>query len=156
MGEIGVRRVSVRRDRWERRAGPVGCWFRNRWNWRKARRVRADVRRWKALTIPVQRLAPHDDPDVQRMAEMAESLGHSRVLHYGYGMGEAVLVAYRRQPQRLRPYIDRACQFALDQLQGAPDAARLKDAVRARNDLLLAVREIVADHPKEPHTGSPF
>ena len=77
LGEIGVRRISVRRDRWERRTGPVGCWFRNRWNWRKARRVRADVRRWKALVIPLQRLGPHDDPDVQRMAEMAESLGHS-------------------------------------------------------------------------------
>ena len=147
---IGVRRISVRRARWERWARPVGCWFRNRRNWRKKRRVRADIRRWKSLTVPLEELEPDADPDVQRMAEMAELLGHSLVLEYGYGMGEAVLAAYREQPQRLRPFIDAACRFTLDQLRGSPDAPGVDEAVRARNMLLREVRDIVAAHPKEP------
>lgn len=112
--------------------------------------MRADVRRWKTLVVPLDELEPHADPDVQRMAAMLESLGHSAVLQYGYGMGEALLAAYRRQPQRLRPYIDRACEFTLDQLRGDPEALGVEDAVRARLELEQAVREIVAAQPKEP------
>ena len=37
MGEISVRQVSVRRARLERWLRPIGCWFRNRWKWRKTR-----------------------------------------------------------------------------------------------------------------------
>jgi hypothetical protein len=154
MGEGGSRQISVRRARWERWSGPVECWFRNRWNWRRARRLRGDIQRWKTLVIPLEQLAAHDDPDVQRMAVMAESLGYSGVLHYGYGMGEALLEAYRRQPQQLRPFIDRACGFTLEQLRGTPDLPGMTDAARARNQLLLTVREIVAAHPKELRAGS--
>lgn len=151
MGEIGVRQVSVRRARWERWSRPVGCWFRNRWNWRRARRVRADIRRWQTLAIPLEQLPPHPDAEVQRMAELVESLGFSGVLQYGYGMGDALLVAYHLDPTKLRPFVEHGCEFTLAQLRGEPGAPGVEAAVRARNDLLTAVREIVAAHPKEPH-----
>ena len=155
VGEIGVRRVSVRRARWERWSGPIGCWFRNRWNWRRARRVSADIRCCKTLVIPLEHLPEHEDPDVQRMSEMVESLGYSNVLQYGYGMGEALLVAYRHEPQRLRPFVERACEFTLDQLSGVPGVPELEAGVRARNDLLQAVRDIVAAHPKDAGSVGP-
>lgn len=89
------------------------------------------------------------------MAEMLESLGYSGVLQYGYGMGEALTVAYRLEPQRMQPFIERACEFTRDQLLGAPGAPGLEAAVRARNELLMAVREIVATCPRGPRGGGP-
>jgi hypothetical protein len=82
------------------------------------------------------------------MAEMAERLGYSVVLQYGYGMGEAVMAAHEHHPQRLRPFVVEASEFTLDQLIGHPDAADGAAAVHARNRLLGEVRDIVAAHPK--------
>ena len=80
MDTINSRTMSTRRARWERRSGPVRCWLGNRWNWRKNRRLRADMQQWKRLTVPLDQLEPDDDPDVQRIAEFAATLGSSVVL----------------------------------------------------------------------------
>ena len=68
---------------------------------------------------------------------------------------EALLVAYHLDPAKLRPFVEHACEFTLEQLRGEPNAPGVQAAVRAWNDLLTAVREIVAAHPKEPHGDSP-
>ena len=96
------------------------------------------------------------DPAVRRLAEMAEGLGYSLVLHLGYGMGEAVVVAAAREPGRVRPFIDSACRFSDDQLRGADDSPEGHAAVRARNSLLVEVREIISRFPKtsQPNADS--
>lgn len=147
-GLIGVRQVSARRARWERWSGPIRCWFRNRWNWRQARRARAERRDLYALAVPLVRLQPHEDPLVQRAAEVLESLDFSVVLHHGYGMGEALIEAYRHDASVLRPLIARTSNFTDAQLVGTPGVAGADAAVLARNDLLAAVRAIVATYPK--------
>lgn len=107
----------------------------------------------EAVAVPLEQLPVHDDEGVHRMAEVLETLGYSSELQYGYGMGEAVLFAVRVMPQRMRPLIERAGEFTHDQLRGVPDAPDVEAAVRARNELLHAVREIVAAHPKR-HRGN--
>lgn len=110
--------------------------------------MRPQFRRWEQAAVALDRLEPADDPDVQRIAELAESLPHSRVLHLGYGKGEAVLVAHQLRPDAVKPLASHACRFTAEGLRGQPGSPDLHDAVRARNDVLAAVRDIVATRPK--------
>jgi len=111
----------------------------------------ADIEGWKSLAIPLDELDIDVDPPVRRMAELAEGLGYSSVLHLGYGMGEAVVVAAGRAPDRIGPLVELASRFSDEQLRGADSSPQGIAAVRARNALLLEVREIVSAIPKAGH-----
>jgi hypothetical protein len=141
------------RPRWERWWRPVACWLRNRWRWREKRQVRAEVARCFRLVVPLGQLdVAALDPDSLRMAVLAEGLGYSLVLHLGYGMGEAVVVAVKEQPSRVQPLIESACRYSDEQLRGADRSAQGMAAVRSRNALLTEVREILRRHPKRATT----
>jgi hypothetical protein len=132
----------------------VACWLRNRWHWREKRRVRADVAGWERLAVPLDRLDLDTlDPGTRRMAVLVERLRYSGVLHLGYGMGEAIVVAATNEPDRMRPFIESACQFSDGQFLGADRFPEGVAAVAARNALLLEVRQIVSRYPKQPSTA---
>lgn len=156
VGVVEVRMVRPARVRWDRLARPVACWFRNRWHWRRKRQVRADTERWKRIAVPLKEMDVNVDPAVRRLAETAEGLGYSFVLHLGYGMGEAVVVAATREPGRVRPFIDAACRFSDDQLRGADTSPEGRAAVKARNALLVEVRKVISGFPKtsQPNADS--
>ncbi|GEM_PF-4129396 len=108
----------------------------------------AKIAAWERIVVPLDRLDVEIDPAARRMAELAEGLGYSVVLHFGYGMGEAVVVAVAQEPDRVRPFIEAASRFSNDQLRGADNSPDGIAAVHARNALLAEVRRIISRVPK--------
>ncbi len=92
--------------------------------------MRIQIATLKRIAIPLDQLDVEVDPATRRMAEMAESLGYSDVLQFGYGIGEAVVVAAAQEPDRVRPFVEAALRFSDYQL------------------LLSEVRQIVSCIPK--------
>ena len=90
------------------------------------------------------------EPSTRWAAELFDRLRFSVVLQYGYGMGEAVVVAASLAPNRIGPLVDAMRAFTDDELVGVPggDDDRLRHAVASRNELMEVVREIVRAHPK--------
>lgn len=105
------------------------------------------------MAVALHEMDVRVDRPVWRMAEVAESLGYSTVLHLGYGMGEAVIEAAMREPARVRPFIESACRFSDDQLRGIDDSPNGCAAVEARVALLVEVREVIKWFPKSNPSG---
>ena len=82
------------------------------------------------------------------MAVLVDGLSFSQVLDLGFGMGEALIVATEREPGRLRPLIASACEYGDSELCGAERSTRAVAAVRARNEMIAAARDLVARTPK--------
>jgi hypothetical protein len=95
------------------------------------------------------------EPGTRWAAELFDQLPVSTVLMYGYGMGEAVVVAAERFPQRIAFLVEQMRSFTDDELLGrtGPDSEGIHAAVNARNALVDTVTEIVRDHPKRSSTG---
>lgn len=144
-----VREISRGRHRWERIAGPTSAWMRNRWNWRRRRRMAEQIESWRTRVRPLDELDLEQlDPDTRRIAMLVEGLGHSRVLDLGCGMGEAIIVAAQRDPARLRPLIAAACEYQDDELRGQGRSTRTAAAIRARQAVISAARDVVAEGPE--------
>jgi hypothetical protein len=128
----------------------VKAWLSNRWNWRGRLRVRAEVERLRAMVVPAASMTALIDPSTRWAAELFDRLPVSVVLQYGYGMGEAVVVAASLAPDRIGPLVDAMREFTDDGLLGVPgrDEHKLRLAVTSRNELMDVVREIVRVHPK--------
>ncbi|MEO1058556.1 MAG: hypothetical protein AAFY28_16735 [Actinomycetota bacterium] len=130
------------------RSQPVAAWFRNRWNWRKKKRMRVHLRQWEQFVVPYDELDLDDlDSETQRMACAVDQIGISNVLHYGYGMSEALAFAVRAEPELIGPLIESAAQFTDRSLIGDIDSFE-PNAVEARMQLIGRVAEVVSQHPK--------
>jgi len=104
------------------------------------------IESWKTLVRPLDEFDLEQlDPNTRRMAILAAGLGHSRVLDLGFGMGEAIIVSAQRDPGRLRPLIITACEYEDDELRGQGRSARTAAAVRARQEMISAARDVVAE-----------
>lgn len=150
MCRVEVREVGRFEDRWDRLTGPVSAWVRNRQNWRRRRRMRAQTAEWKALARNLDEFDLDQlDADLRRMAILVDGFGFSRVRDLGFGMGEALIVATQRDPTRLRPLIASACEYNDDELRGTQRSGRtVVAAVHARNEMINAARDVVARTPK--------
>ena len=110
--------------------------------------MRVKTAAWRALARSVDEFDLAElDPQTRRMAVLVDGLGSSRVLDLGFGMGEALIVATQRDPDRMLPLIRSACEYGDDELRGAGTSQRVAAAVRARNEMINAAREIVARTP---------
>ena len=139
-----------------RRAGVLGVvgmhvrvWFGNRWRWRQGRRTRAEIARLSALTVPVRQLTTPMTANLRRVAVLIDAMGVSNVLHFGYGMGEAVVVAASFAPAEIVPRVDRLAGFDDDEIRGAVQSLQGVDAVHQRLQLLSAVYQVVCRHPNQ-------
>jgi hypothetical protein len=88
-------------------------------------------------------------------AALFDRLRYSAVLHFGYGMGEALALAATIDPRRIEPLALALCAFTDHEIRGHLDSdqQRTMIAVSTRNDLVGVVRTLVSAHPK-PGTGS--
>jgi hypothetical protein len=151
MDDRGIEVRPARRimDSWlmRRVGGSTRAWISNRWHWRDKRRVREETARLQALVVQVEDLQIPMTESVRRAAVVCDALGFSAVLHYGYGMGEAVAVAASMAPTLVEPLANACRDVTDDQLFGRPDTD-FQRAVRCRNDLIDVVRRIVSANPK--------
>ncbi len=151
-GETTTETMSASRLHLRRRWSPIGCWFRNRWNWRKGRRVREETRRLRALSVPAPEVDADVDPGVRRVAILLDGSPALSVLDLGYGPGEAVITAAAREPQRVAPYLEAVLGYSDDEIVGV-ESARGREAVRERNELMREVRAILSEDPKTRWQG---
>jgi hypothetical protein len=131
--------------------GPVTTWLSNRWNWRNRRRVRVEVGLLEAMVVPVASMPGEIEPSIRWAAELFDRLPFSVVLQYGYGMGEAVVIAASMAPDRIVLLVDAMREFTDEELLGIPGRVddKLRSAVTSRNDLMSVVRDIIRAHPKQ-------
>ena len=106
--------------------------------------MRVKTAAWRALARSVDEFDLAElDPQTRRMAVLVDGLGSSRVLDLGFGMGEALIVATQRDPDRMLPLIRSACEYGDDELRGAGTSPGVSAAVLARNALITAARELL-------------
>ena len=151
-GETTTETMSATRIHLRRRWAPIGCWFRNRWNWRKGRQVRKETQRLRALSVPATEVDADVDPEVRRLAILLDDSPALSVLNLGYGPGEAVITVAAREPQRLAPYLEAVLGHTDDEIVGV-GSARGREAVRARNELMREARSILSENPKTRWQG---
>ena len=108
------------------------------------------------MTIPVGDLDIAMTPEVRRIAILADQFSWSNVLQYGYGMGEAIAVAATLDPTTIEALAAQLTAYSDDDIAGQPisDIHRSLTVIADRNQLMAAVRDIIATHPKPDVTST--
>lgn len=150
-GLSGTQAATVR----ARILGSIQQSFDNVFRRKQQRQMREEQARLQRLTVRMVDVTIPMTPQVRRLAVLFEQLPFSRVLSYGYRNGEALALAASIDPELIDPLVAALKSFTDGEILGRDDVDvhRSRVAVGCRNELMEAVRDIVAAHPKSGAAG---